>query len=98
MFDLNAQTPEMRIDISLGDFHATHEIAHQWQTRVEGGVSTLSLPELHAALSTMEAGQAISDSEDGPDSMFAANYRAALGIVRAELARRAANQTPTTSL
>ena len=59
--------PEMRVDVSVGAFHGTHDQAHAMQDLVKKGVGKMSVSELRAALSAMNAGQRLTNAEDGLD-------------------------------
>lgn len=42
MFDPSQRTPEMGVEITLGDFHATHEAASQARDTLKDGFADLS--------------------------------------------------------
>lgn len=88
--DPSALTPEMTIEVTLGDFHATHDRAGVARERTEKGkeLDKLSVPGLRQILADLRAGQRLTDAEDGPDFMFAADYSLSILAVVAELRGR----------
>ena len=80
-FDSSALTPEMRIDISLGEFHSTHDRAHTAQRKVLNKLSTMSTDELATVLADLQAGQRLTDAEDGDDFMYASSYHQEIKMV-----------------
>ncbi len=88
MFDSSQRTPEMDVEVTLGDFHATHEAAAQARDTLKGGVAGLSTDALNVALGKLKAAQRLTDAETGPDCMFATSYLDVISIVEAELASR----------
>jgi len=80
-FNPSAQTPEMKIRVSLGEFHSTHDRAHAAQRRVLDGLSTMSTNELTNALADLQAGQRLTNAEDGNDFMYASSYHQEIKMV-----------------
>jgi hypothetical protein len=80
-FDSSARTPEMRIDVSLGEFHSTHDRAHTAQRKVHNELSTMSTDELTTALAELQEGQRLTDAEDGDDFMYASSYHQEIRMV-----------------
>lgn len=88
MFDPSQRTPEMSIDVSLGEFHGTHDKAYKAKELVRAGPDKLSLSDLRKALAQMEAGERLSAAETGPDCMYAPDYSDEIKLAEAELERR----------
>ena len=87
-FDPNALTPKMRISVTLGEFHSTHDKASDARKIVKGDVSKLSEEELRSALRALLAGQRLSDAEDNDHAESVPLYFDEIGLVRKEIKRR----------
>ena len=87
-FDPSMKTPDMDIDVSLGEFHSTHDKAHEAEKITEGDLSIFDEKTLIKTLHLLQSAQALSNAETGPDMMFAANYSEAINKVREELEKR----------
>jgi hypothetical protein len=81
MFGPSQRTPEMSIDISLGDFHRTHDAAHEAVSLIKAGLDQIPSEKLLDILAALRAGQALTDAETGDDFMFAASYRDEIKMV-----------------
>lgn len=79
---------EMSIEVTEGEFHDTHDAAHQAEELLKQGVKNLSVPELEDALQKLNAGQRLTDAETGPDAWCASNYRDSIALVETELRKR----------
>lgn len=79
---------EMKGDVTVGQFHDAHDRAHKAEKLLRKGVRNVSVEELRSALAGLQAGQRMTDAEDGPDAMFAADYTTLIRRVKRELERR----------
>lgn len=80
--------PEMSIEITVGEFHDTHDAAIKAKDLLKTDISKLSLSNLKKALKKFEAGQELSDAETGPDFMYAPDYRAEIKLIEKEIEKR----------
>jgi hypothetical protein len=89
-FDPAEQTPGMTINVSLGEFHSTHDVACAAKQAVTGDkdFSGMSVDQLQAFLAQLEAGQRLTDAEDDIDAWCATSYFDEIGKVKGELKRR----------
>ena len=85
MIDRGARTPDMRIDVSLGTFHDTHDVAGEALERVRKGLKGVGRKELKELLANLEAGQDLTDAETGIDAMYAMQYNDEIKLVRQAL-------------
>ena len=81
-FDPTVSTPEMTIEVSLGQFHRTHDRARAAQKKVQSDMSAMNTAEMETALTDLRAGQRLTDAEDGADFMYADNYNQEIRLVR----------------
>ena len=89
MYDPGASTPDMAFNVSLGDFHQTHEKARAAVEVAESGLlGFLLISELKQVLSDLRAGQELTDAETGSDRVWATSYYKEIGLVQTELKRR----------
>ncbi len=89
MFDPSQRTPEMKINVSLGEFHNTHDNAYEagrWLR--DKGVENLTIPELEEALRRLQAGQHLSDNEDCEAAEDVPSYGTEIRTVQTELEKR----------
>jgi hypothetical protein len=94
MFDPSQRTPEMKIDVSLGEFHGTHDKAYEAKAWLrDKGVESLSVSELQEALRRFHAGQHLSDNEDCEHAENVPRYTAEIQAVQDELDRRKGSET-----
>lgn len=94
MYDPSQKTPEMKINVSLGEFHSTHSTAYEAKGWLNTkGVKNLSVPELEEALRSFRAGQYLSDNEDCEHAEDVPSYTAEIRAIEAELETR---KGPTT--
>ena len=84
-YDPSAQTPQMTISVTLGEFHSTHERAAAARKKVHTELSTMNVNDLKSVLTDLQAGQRLSDAEDGPDFMYASDYNDEIWVVEREL-------------
>ncbi|MDP2651052.1 MAG: hypothetical protein Q8O98_00505 [bacterium] len=89
MSDSNHILSEMKIEVTHGEFHRTHNIARVARDHVrEENLSRYSADELERMKSRLRAGQGLSRAEDGPDFMFAPTYNDEIKAIEEELERR----------
>ena len=84
----NELLPEMSIEITVGEFHDTHDAAIKAKDLLKTDISKLSLSNLKKALEKFEAGQELTDAETGPDFMYAPDYRAEIKLIEKEIEKR----------
>ena len=87
-FDPSMKTPDMSIDVSLGEFHGTHDKAREAEKIIEEDLSVFDEKTLIITLNALRTAQTLSDAETGPDMMYAPSYIEAINKVREELKKR----------
>jgi hypothetical protein len=83
---------EMSIKVTVGEFHDTHDAAHQVEELLKHGAENLSVSELTDALQKLNAGQRLTDAETGPDAWCAHSYRDSIALAEKELRKREQEQ------
>ena len=87
-YDPSQRTPDMKINVSLGDFHSTHEKAQRVEELIREDIKKVPTAGLRTALSNLLAAQRLTDAEDGDDCMFAISYSGDIKKIVRELERR----------
>ncbi|OHB02047.1 MAG: hypothetical protein A3A96_03505 [Candidatus Zambryskibacteria bacterium RIFCSPLOWO2_01_FULL_39_39] len=87
-FDPNALTPEMKIFVTLGEFHRTHNTAYVILGKMYGNdLSTWTPWELAEDLAKLRAAQRLTDAETGDDD-GGTDYRREIQLLQKEIERR----------
>jgi hypothetical protein len=80
---------DMKVEVTVGGFHRTHDVAGLAETIVaKGNLDKLLTSKLLNFLKNLEAGQRLTDAETGPDFMFAHSYTDSIRAVEKEIKRR----------
>ncbi|HEY4482588.1 MAG TPA: hypothetical protein VI953_00230 [Candidatus Paceibacterota bacterium] len=76
----------MAVDVSLGDFHDTHDRAQVYVDRLKKG-PPMNKTELEQALVALGEAQGLTNAETGIDAMYAMQYGEYIDKVRKLLAK-----------
>jgi hypothetical protein len=80
---------QMKIKVTVGEFHSTHDKALAAQKIVQtSDLSTIPGQRLIILKGKLAAGQRLTDAEDGPDFMYATSYKDEITLIDKELQRR----------
>lgn len=88
-FDPNELTPDMKINVTLGEFHDTHDRAGDTKEKMKKvPFAQWSKEDLEAGLAALRAAQRLTDAETSSDFMFAMGYDDEIRILKDALAQR----------